>query len=526
MNVVFTFAVTWPHHIATELELLQSHLDAGDNVVVLTCFDDLEGCVSNISHSPRACRRCMRRRFSSLRLLDRPVRVESFSDYLTPEDRKDESLVRVDFESVEAAQGLEIDDWDVGYAAISTAVHHFRDAGFQASEARKTWQRMLVSGFRTYRATRSFLKHNSQTDRVYIFNGRFAIARGVLRACQHQGVEAILHERGCDNTKYSIYKNHLPHDRQPFLERAEKAWKEVDVGDGTRIGAEFFERRRRGVEDAWTSFVKNQDAGRLPESWSDTQKNLVIFNSSEDEFIGIGGEWKNPIYESQAVAIEQIVRDLANDDIRIYVRMHPNLTDVDNEDTRRIRALDGEGAEIIPADSSVSTYDLLEQAEKVLCFGSTVGVEANYWGVPAILAGVSFYRDLDVAYNANDHAEVLRLIRSNLEPKDKSGALKYGYYMRTFGIPFVHYEADSFHGGRFGKRRLFSLSTPATMILPTLVKLTGNRPRLFRFFNSLLRLLFHYPFVPFAISWTFLRSIGRRLRGKRSQAPWLSGWVG
>jgi hypothetical protein len=104
---------------------------------------------------------------------------------------------------------------------------------------------------------------------------------------------------------------------------------------------------------------------------------------------------------------------------------------------------------IIPPDSQISSYSLLQNCEKVLSFGSTVGIEAVFWGKPSILVGTMYYKDLGGTYNTNNHKEVIDLILARLEPKDKEPALMYGYFMKTFGIPYKYYEAKDFFNGAF-----------------------------------------------------------------------------
>ncbi|TWU43988.1 Capsule polysaccharide biosynthesis protein [Novipirellula aureliae] len=447
MNVVFTFLVDWTHHLATELELLHKHIEQGDSVAILTCLNDVPSCITQPSASLAGCRRCIELRQKAIGLLPESVRMNSLSEFLTPEDYQEEGLIDPSFKDIEHAKHFRVDDWDCGYAAVSTTIHNFRDHNLSTPESQNAYRGLVISGFRAHRAMSHYLSSHKDVDRVYLFNGRFAMARGIMRACQRQGVDAYMHERGANNTKYQLFKNHLPHDRPPFLESLNDAWHSADPEVRETEGATFFTNRRMGIEDGWTSFTKKQRTGFLPESWDPAQRNLVIFNSSEDEFIGIGEEWKNPIYPSQGIAIQQIANDLQNTGMKIYVRMHPNLSGVNNSDTDLIKLLDGKGVEIILPESRISTYDLIGHAEKVLSFGSTVGVEANYWGTPSVLAGMSFYRELGATYNAQSHQDVLELLQAKLSPKHRLGALQYGYYLRTFGIPFEYYKANSFHSG-------------------------------------------------------------------------------
>ena len=138
-----------------------------------------------------------------------------------------------------------------------------------------------------------------------------------------------------------------------------------------------------------------------------------------------------------------------HDDLHCYLRMHPNLKGVDNKHTRELYDLRREFFEIIPPDDPVSTYALIKHADKVLTFGSTVGIEAVFWGTPSIHAGRSYYQDLEGTYNPGSHEELITMLKADLPPKDRTAALVYGYYFSTFGIPFKYFRATGVKSGQF-----------------------------------------------------------------------------
>ena len=78
--------------------------------------------------------------------------------------------------------------------------------------------------------------------------------------------------------------------------------------------------------------------------------------------------------------------------------------------------------------SPVSTYMLLKKAEKVVSFGSTVGIEAVYWGVPSILLGASLCRNMGCCYIPRSHREAMDMIQRPLKPLPREGALKFGFF--------------------------------------------------------------------------------------------------
>jgi hypothetical protein len=229
-----------------------------------------------------------------------------------------------------------------------------------------------------------------------------------------------------------------------------RAWEDAAIDQRIVTAERFYHERAAGKQQSWRSFVTGQEKGLLPKSWDFRKRNIVIFNSSEDEFSSIGDEWKNPLYTTQVKAVRAIVDDLsAHDGLHVYLRMHPNLAGVDNDSVQDLFAIRADNFTVIPPDSRVSSYELLKACNTVISFGSTVGIEAAFWGKPSILAGKCFYRDLGSVYLPETHEELVRMALSDLPPKDRGGALMYGYYMNTYGRPFKYYKADTLFSGTY-----------------------------------------------------------------------------
>jgi hypothetical protein len=132
-----------------------------------------------------------------------------------------------------------------------------------------------------------------------------------------------------------------------------------------------------------------------------------------------------------------------------YVRVHPNLAHVNNSQTRALHGISRENVAVIPAHSPVSSYALLDACEKVVVFGSTIGTEATHSGKPAILCSAAFYASLDAVYRPISHKEVIQLLGVWLPPKPITGALQYGFYLKTFGRNFQYFEPSGLFSGKF-----------------------------------------------------------------------------
>ena len=131
-----------------------------------------------------------------------------------------------------------------------------------------------------------------------------------------------------------------------------------------------------------------------------------------------------------------------NDTQKIFVlRIHPNLKFIDNtqnKDLLRLKTL--KNLIIIEAHSPIRSYSLLDKSDKIITFGSTIGVEACYYGKLVICLGLSFYEHLDVAYIPKNKEELYSYIdNKELLPKPKENALPYGYWFNSFGEPYTNF---------------------------------------------------------------------------------------
>jgi hypothetical protein len=441
------------YHFETDLELAQQHLLKGDVVTLLICSAGLLSCDINLDHHPDQCINCMLRRRRALRTLEDRVQVQPLLR-LEPEDRRALRSVRTEFSSLEDLRSYRYGSFDLGMAVVSSIVSRNRDPEPSLRREATRIGNLTLSSAGTYLAMKRRL-HHQPCDRVYAFNGRFAIMRAVLRACQEEeGVDCYLHDRGSSIERYALFKNALPHSVDVMDGKIRAAWQEAEgSADRLRIASSFFEGRKRGEAQNWYSFVAGQDATLLPDTWNEKRRNIVVFSSSEDEFVAIGKEWENPLYTNQQSGLIRIVEDLRGvRDVTCHLRLHPNSQNAAVESINRIVELEGGNIFIVRPESPVSSYAMLMASDITLTFGSTMGIEATYWGKPSVLAGQCFYRNLGSTYNPDDHDQLIQLLLQETDAANRLGALMYGYYFATFGEPFVHFRPENLWGGRFRGR--------------------------------------------------------------------------
>ena len=109
-------------HVKMELELAQQHLDAGEQVEFYGCTGQLPNCGFHNTKDQKRCDECQLRRKMGLGLLSRKVKNNTFVQLEAAEPK-----LRVEFENVDQLIAYRIDEFDIGYAALSSLVSVVRD---------------------------------------------------------------------------------------------------------------------------------------------------------------------------------------------------------------------------------------------------------------------------------------------------------------------------------------------------------------------------------------------------------------
>jgi len=457
MNVLFFSPYSaWTRPWGTDLELMERHLSAGDDVTVIVCDRALESCDPNMCHQRALCWRCVARRDAGLSRLSRPVRTHRLGELFDEKDRHLVDRFPSAFSSHDELKKLTLEGFDIGVAALSSLISWRRDSGVDLQRHAIPLRRLLRAAGMTYFAMKRYLRaHNP--DRVYLFNGRLCPVRSAVRACEALNVPFFACEVGRDMHHFAMYDNALPHDIGYRERQIRKVWEKSphSIDERETMASSWYERRAGGFATNDRCYTKEQQPGRLPDDWDSARHTVVAFTSSEHEFASIGEEWYNPLFKDQVEALAYIVEQTrSQSNFHLYGRVHPNLKKVSDASTRAILGLTGPHVTMIPPDSPVSSYSLLRACSTVLTFGSTIGIEAAYWNKPSVLVGRSFYQNLGSTYNPETPEELIGFLTQTLKPRSRQGALQYAYYHSTLGEPFRYYRALSFDRGIFEGNRI------------------------------------------------------------------------
>lgn len=429
-------------HFRTDLELATDHLERGDEVHLVTCDGDLQMCPSNPGHDLATCFECK----SKLRRGLQAPSVESAHQHILDLEEDIRDLQLPTFSSIQELKAYTYDGVNLGMPAASSVISGLREPLPDISEHTDAVERSLTTAISVYRAMLRFIER-LDPDVLYVLNGRRAPQMPAVRAAQKCDVKLYCYEVGHNVDNYTLMEDSYFHDLEVVKRDIERYWsRDESRGERGDIAGKFYRERRYGSGDVFleAQFTKDQARGRLPADFDETGRNIAIFSSSEDEFAAVEG-YDNPVYSDQHEGVKRLVRDSRLDDrLHFYLRVHPNLANLDNTQTERLAALDEDNLTVVPATADVDTYTLMEACDKTLGFGSTMSIESAYAGKPSILIGRAWFEDLGGCYTPASHDEAVALLNDpDLEPRDRLGAIKFGYYMLARDHEYQHVDSES-----------------------------------------------------------------------------------
>ena len=430
-------------HFETELELIKEQLEKGHDVFVVKCGKVLDSCMFNPNHFSHVCANCQSRAYTGFKTVglpsDRLIDLKLFSqvqDITIPFFNNSQELKNYKFQDVDTGLGV--------FSSLVSQTKAFEIDSYKFKEDIDKNIRMAINVLLNFEK----IIPEIQPDTIFIFNGRFADQKPLVRLSQKFNIPFYIHERSGSVNKYELFKDSLLHSPQYVGKEIKKYWK-AGKKNKQQISKSWFLDRRNGVDQNWPSFVKDQLKNKLPEGFDSEKRNIVFFNSSEHELIGVEG-FENPIFKYQNETIQHILRSFENNqEYHFYLRVHPMLSNFPNPQWDEIRQFDYNNLTIIGPNEPTDSYCLLDACEKVITFGSTMGVEATYWCKPSILIGQSFYSELECAYQPQSIDELDQLIERTIITKPQLGSLKYGYWEAVHGYEFQYFQPIGFFGGKF-----------------------------------------------------------------------------
>ena len=276
-----------------------------------------------------------------------------------------------------------------------------------------------------------------QSTALIVFNGRFLHDAAAVSAAESCGLPGLSFDFGGNDTDYDLTAD-ATHDWSALQDRMKDLYAGWNVSERDEIGSRWFEDRRRHTDERNAAFVESQVVGRGVDLPSD-RTIVVFFSSSGDEISELDVDWGDYFYGQPGAlkAVAEICR--RNENFHLVVRTHPHKRMKPRRDVEEWHQAVEAAAPDVHLDewSDVDSYTLMDQADLVVTFGSTTGVEAAFAKKPVIVMGPSAYDELGCASRVRNREEI-EIALERRQAGDWAGAVAYGLMMNRRGFRFSH----------------------------------------------------------------------------------------
>lgn len=435
MNSVLFYHTTpfLPHHLGVLLdEAVISH-NRGDVVCFAVCDGLMDMCFCNPNKNPNLCKVCKQMTRKAVKKLPKSIKVIKLLKYKKYIENKKYVF---DYSSVSDIKRIEYKGCKIGYSTLSAYITKTRNCSPKINTEFKFYFDSLLTQACALTDVLDVLYGEVSPSMVCLFNGRFYEHRPFFDLAVQKGINAKIFEvvGGYGEPYHKVcFDNITPHNIKGYHDKVDRLWqdKQNDLDLKISVGRSFFENRRKGRPACDVVYTANQEMGCLPVDWNANKTNIVIFNSSEDEFASVGDEYeKLAFFRSQIEGIKTILSLTKEEkNIHYYLRIHPNLSKIKYRYHTDLLSLGKtyDNVTVIPGTDKVSTYELMDKSDKIVVFGSTMGLEAAYWGKPVILLSGSFYYYTDLCYKPHSKDELYTMLTTTLASKNNEEAVKFGF---------------------------------------------------------------------------------------------------
>lgn len=443
MKKVLIFSV---YNDFNAMELAMMNVEQGNEVFFLECDSSLTICQHNKKGNCLICKHCVNSMKSAIHNLglNKDVHIIWLKDIICDEDKKTAAEYKCDFNSVQELKDLTFDGAQVGYGAFSSYVTFSRNVMPDMTDAFKAYINFFIKKEIVVYESLKRLHRKYHFDHIVFHNGRFAQFKPFLEFAKLYSVDFTCTEHKIVGNRLlrDYFENDIPHALDYLAQNVLDNWEKGDPATREEIGRSFFEKRKIGVPAGDKVYVREQKMGEMPEDWDDSVENITIFNSSEDEFCSVSKDYDNYLmFPNQYIALRTIFEHYKDDKTKhFYLRIHPNLKNVPYKSHLALLEFKYDNVTIIPAYSSISSYSLLDNSDKIIIFNSTIGVEAAYWGKPVIALTKYIYWKLGLLYHPDKPDDIWPLIDSKelkAKEEDRKNLVKYGYWLLHPNYPEV-----------------------------------------------------------------------------------------
>jgi len=277
---------------------------------------------------------------------------------------------------------------------------------------------------------------------IIVYNGRFLHDRAAAAAAETRGLPVLNYDMGGSHTDFDLTID-ATHDWDALQQRMLKLYNEWPENERDELGSSWFLERVNHQDPMNALFVEAQKKGskvELPKA----DCTVVYFSSSGDEIAELELDW-DAYFAGQNNALKVLADECRQrPGYSLVVRSHPHKRIKPKQDVAEwLEAVEQAQPDLhLDPFADADSYELMRQADIVVTYGSTTGVEAAFARKPVIVMGPCAYDKLGCAIGVATVDELSDALDEH-DPGYWPGAVSYGLMMKRRGFTYQFVRRNS-----------------------------------------------------------------------------------
>lgn len=407
-----------------EISLIRKY-QKKNKIVIWACSGNkniIKFCHANPKMNRITCMACKSKFNNAIKYIDKE-NIDIFYDYLEENKNKKKIIV------TKKIDNFFFNKVDIGKGVLSTLYSYLKynlnlKKNFDFNLA-KILINESIKVFETYK----YLLKRFYIDKIYVFNGRHYNYRPIIRYSKLKSLKSYSYDFSNYSNRILFFKNEYSHNlsvRAHYLKKIYQLKKNKELNQKVK---NFFLKRFNSQDNNILSLNYNINQKQLlPENFKFTNFNIVYFNTSPWEFKAIQENEKLQIFKDEISLLSFINKTFIKyPKIKIYYRCHPNLIkekEYLNFIKKKIKNLNN--IYFIEPSSRVGSINLIKSSNLVINYGSTVALEAAYFGKKVITLAPSIFLHFPFQIFANSKTQLIKLVH------------KYYFFFTNNKLKFDH----------------------------------------------------------------------------------------
>ena len=380
-----------------------------------------------------------------------------YSDYITKENKikAEELSTNINFEEIRDYKYMNI---SVGEHAYAGALRYFARGNLDGEEfGEKILREYLYSAMLTVFSLNNLFDKESY-DVVCFHHGIYVPQGLVTQVCQSRNIRLVTWNPAYKKNTF-IFSHEDTYHHTMISENVSR-WENFDLDNYQRDKIQNYLHSRKSGSNDWIWFHDT------PEENIEKIKDELGCKLDRPSI----GLFTNVIWDAQLHYKSSAFKNMLDwvhlsidyfskrPDLELFIRIHPAemrgaipSRHPVLEEIVKIHPYLPKNIFVIPPESQISSYTIMELCNAVTIFNTKTGIEVASSGIPTIVAGEAWIRNKGFSWDASSPDDYIKILdklpfKEKMSKEDTTRALKYAYHFflrRMIPLPFIDFDPSS-----------------------------------------------------------------------------------